>query len=53
MVEISEDLRDLVASAINSIREGLEEEKCGVSGTIKFEVMVAKSQEGKTGLKDC
>jgi predicted nucleic acid-binding Zn-ribbon protein len=49
MVEISEDLRDLVASTISSIKEGLKEEKCGVSGTIKFEVSVVKSREGKTG----
>jgi uncharacterized phage infection (PIP) family protein YhgE len=50
-VEISEDLRDLVTSTINSIKEGLKEEKCGVSGTIKFEVSVAKSKEAKTGFK--
>jgi chromosome segregation ATPase len=49
MVEISEDLRDLVTSTISSIKEGLKEEKCGVSGTIKFEVSVVKSKEGKTG----
>jgi peptidoglycan hydrolase CwlO-like protein len=49
MVEISEDLRDLVTSTIKSIKDGLKEEKCGVSGTIKFEVSVVKSKEGKTG----
>jgi chromosome segregation ATPase len=51
LVEISEDLRDLVSSTINSVREGMKEEKCGVSGTIKFEVSVAKSKEAKTGFK--
>lgn len=51
MVEISEDLRDLVTSTINSIREGLREEKCGVSGTIKFEVSVIKTKKAETGLK--
>ena len=51
MAEISEDLRDLVSSTINSVKEGMKEEKCGVSGTIKFEVSVAKSKEGKTGFK--
>jgi hypothetical protein len=50
MVEISEDLRDVVASTISSIKEGLKAEKCGVSGTIKFEVSVVKSTEGKTGV---
>jgi len=49
MVEISEDLRDLVTSTISSIKEGLKEEKCGVSGTIKFEVSVVKSKNAKTG----
>ncbi|MFA5365672.1 MAG: hypothetical protein WC325_10880 [Candidatus Bathyarchaeia archaeon] len=44
-------MRDLVTSTINSIKEGLKEEKCGVSGTIKFEVSVAKSKEAKTGFK--
>ena len=51
MVGISEDLRDLVSSTINSVKEGLKEEKCRVSGTIKFEVSVAVSKEAKTGLK--
>ena len=44
-------LRDLVTSTINSVKEGLKEEKCGVSGTIKFEVTVAKSKNAKTGFK--
>ncbi|WGM88830.1 MAG: hypothetical protein NUK63_07880 [Candidatus Bathyarchaeum tardum] len=51
MVKISEDLRDLISSTINSIKEGLKEEKCGVSGTIKYEVSAAKSKKAKTGFK--
>jgi DNA repair exonuclease SbcCD ATPase subunit len=51
LVEISEDLRDLVTSTISSVKEGLKKEKCGVSGTIKFEVTVAKSKNAQTGFK--
>jgi chromosome segregation ATPase len=51
MVEISEDLRDLVTSTISSVKEGLRQEKCGVSGTIKFEVSVAKSNSKKGSFK--
>jgi hypothetical protein len=51
MVEISEDLKDIVSTTIQSIKQGIAEEKCGLSGTIKFEVAVAKSSEAKTGFK--
>ncbi len=40
-----------MSTTIESIKEGLKEEKCGVSGTIKFEVTVAKSKNAKTGFK--
>jgi hypothetical protein len=51
MVEISEDLKNIVSTTIESIKEGLKEEKCGVSGTLKFEVTVAKSTNAQTGFK--
>ena len=51
MVEISEDLKELVSTTIESIREGMKDSKCGVAGTIDFEVAVFKSKEAKSGFK--
>lgn len=51
MVEISEDLKDIVSITIESIREGMKEAKCGVAGTIDFEVAAIKSKEAKGGFK--
>ena len=51
MVEISEDLKDIVSSTIESIREGLKGKKCGVIGPIQFEIAVIKAKEGKGGIK--
>lgn len=51
MVEISEDLKDLVSTTIESIREGMKDAKCGVAGTIDFEVAIVKSKEAKSGFK--
>lgn len=51
MVEINEDLKDMVSTTIASIREGMKDAKCGVAGTIDFEVAVIKSKEAKSGFK--
>jgi hypothetical protein len=51
MVEISEDLKELVSTTIESVREGMKDKKCGAAGTIKFEVAIIKSKEAKTGFK--
>ena len=51
MAEISEDLRDIVSTTLNSVKEGMKKEQVGVSGTIKFEVYAIKSKEAKGGLQ--
>jgi hypothetical protein len=50
-VEISEDLKNLVSTTIESVREGLKSKDCGVVGVIEFEVAVVKTKEAKGGLK--
>lgn len=50
-MEVSEDLKNMVSTTIESIREGMKEAKCGVAGTIDFEVAVIKSKEAKSGFK--
>ena len=49
--EISEDLKEIVSTAIESIREGMKSKECGVIGPIEFEVAVIKSKEAKGGLR--
>jgi hypothetical protein len=49
--EISEDLKELVSTTIESIREGMKGVECGVIGPIEFEIAVIKSKEAKGGLK--
>jgi hypothetical protein len=49
--EISEDLRDLISSTIESIREGMKGKDCGVVGTIKFELAVVKTKGTSGGFK--
>jgi len=51
LVEISEDLKNIVSSTIESIKEGLKGEECGVIGPIEFELAVIKVKEAKGGLK--
>ena len=51
MLEISEDLKQIVKSAVASINAGLEGSPCGVAGTIDFEVAVVSSKEAKSGFK--
>jgi hypothetical protein len=49
--EISEDLKEIVSTTIESIKEGLKGKQCGVAGLIEFEIAVIKSKEAKGGLK--
>lgn len=51
MVEISEDLKQIVSSTIDSIKEGMKGKECGVVGTIKFELSVIKEKAAKGGFK--
>jgi hypothetical protein len=49
--EISEDLKEIVSTTIESIKEGMKEKECGVVGTIDFEIAVIKSKEAKGGFR--
>jgi hypothetical protein len=49
--EISEDLKDIVSTTIESIKEGMKGKNCGVIGSIDFEVSVIKSKEAKGGFR--
>ncbi len=51
MVEISEDLKEIVSTTIESIKEGLKGKECGVIGPLKFELAVVKSKGAKGGLR--
>lgn len=49
--EVSEDLKKIVSTTIESIKEGLKGKQCGVAGLIEFEIAVIKTKEAKGGLK--
>ena len=49
--EISEDLKKIVSTTIESIREGLRGKNCGVIGQIEFEIAVIKTKEAKGGFR--
>jgi len=49
--QISEDLKEIVSTTIESVREGMKGKECGVVGTIDFEIAVIKSKEAKGGLR--
>jgi hypothetical protein len=49
--EISEDIKDIVSTTIESIKEGMKGKNCGVVGSIDFEISVIKSKEAKGGFK--
>jgi len=51
LVKISEDLKEIVSSTIESIREGMKGKGCGVVGPIKFELSVIKAKGAKGGFK--
>jgi hypothetical protein len=50
-VEISKDLKEIVATTIDSIKEGMKDRNCGVVGGIEFEIAVIKSKEAGGGFK--
>jgi hypothetical protein len=50
-VEVSEDLKEIVSTTIDSIREGMKGRECGVLGAIEFEIAVLKSKEAKGGFR--
>lgn len=49
--EISEDLKELVSTTIESIKEGIKGKGCSLIETIDFEVSVIKTSEAKGGFK--
>ena len=51
LVEMSEDLKEIVGSTIESIREGMKGKGCGVVGSIEFELAVVKEKEAKGGFR--
>lgn len=51
MSETNDDLKQIVSSTIESIKEGMKGKDCGVIGTIKFELAVVKEKGGKGGLR--
>ncbi len=51
LVEISEDLKEIVSTTIESIKEGMKGKGCGLGGPIEFEIAVIKTKAGKGGFK--
>jgi len=51
LVEISEDLKEIVSTTIDSVKEGMKDRKTGVVGPIEFEIAVIKTKAGKGGFK--
>lgn len=51
MGEISEDLKEIVSTTIESIKEGMKGKGTGVVGSIKFELAVVKAKGAKGGFK--
>jgi len=49
--EVSEDLKEIVSTTIESVKEGLKGKGCSLIETIDFEISVIKSKEGKAGFK--
>jgi len=49
--EINDDLKQIVTSTIESIKEGMKGKDCGVIGMIEFEIAVIKSKEAKGGFR--
>lgn len=49
--KISEDLKEIVSSTIESIKEGMKGKGTGVVGSIKFELAVIKAKGAKGGFK--
>ncbi len=51
LVEVSEDLKEIVSTTIESIKEGMKGKEAGVIGPIEFELAVIKSKGAKGGLR--
>lgn len=51
LVEISNDLKEIVSTTIESIKEGTKGKGCGLAGPIEFEIAVIKTKAGKRGFK--
>ena len=51
LVKISEDLKEIVSTTIESIKEGVKGKEAGVIGPIKFELAVVKSKGAKGGFR--
>ena len=51
LVEISEDLKEIVSTTIESIKKGMKGKGTGVVGTIKFELAVVKAKGAKGSFK--
>ena len=51
LVEISEDLKEIVSTTIDSVKEGMKGRKTGVIGPIEFELAVIKSKGAKGGFR--
>jgi hypothetical protein len=51
LVEISEDLKEIVSSTIESIKEGMKGKGCGLGGPIEFELSVIKTKAAQGGFK--
>ena len=49
--EISEDLKKIVSTTIESVKEGLKGKECGVAGLIEFEIAVIKTKKGQGGFR--
>ena len=49
--EVNEELRDLVSTTIESVKEGLKGKNCGVVGQMEFEIAVIKTKEAKGGFR--
>lgn len=50
-IGISGDLKEIVSTTIESIKEGMKGKECGIIGSIDFEIAVIKSKEAKGGLR--
>jgi len=51
LVEISEDLKEIVSSTIDSIKEGMKGRGCGLAGPVEFEIAVVKTKTATGGFK--
>jgi hypothetical protein len=50
-IEISDDLKGLVATTLDSIKDALQNKKAGVMGAVEFEIAAIKSKEVGGGFR--